>query len=74
MIVFSSIYDHVVLGDDQNSPPLLLPLLLLFLLPILVAMSAGALEGIVWEDQRRRGTRCLDAVAAATELYDSFFK
>ena len=48
------------MGDDQNSPPLLLPLPLLLLLPLPVAMSAGALEGIGWEDRaRRRGAfRC----------------
>ena len=47
-----------VWGDDQNSSPLLLPLLLL--LPLPVAMSAGALEGIAWDDRaRRRGAlRC----------------
>ena len=52
-----------VSGDDQNSPPLLLPLLLLLLLllplPLPVAMLAGALRGIAWEDcmqiARRRG-------------------
>ena len=47
-----------VLGDDQNSPllllPLLLPLLLLVLVLLLlpVAMSAGALEGTVWKRSR----------------------
>ena len=42
-----------VLGDDQNSPLLLLPLLLLVLLLLPVAMSAGALEGIVWKRSRK---------------------
>ena len=32
-------------------PSLLLPLLLLIPLPLPVAMSAGALQGIVWEDR-----------------------
>ena len=62
------------MGNDQNSPPLLLPLLLLLLLmlmlllllllllllPLPVAMSVGSLQGIAWEDcARRRGAfRC----------------
>ena len=50
-------------------PALLEVQVLLLPLPLPVAMSAGALEGIVWDYQRH-----LDGVAVATELYDNFFK